>query len=187
VRSDAEHGRPADRRPPSWNSATPSSGPDLRPLVARTGGSATQAVYGLILATSVIAASYDASDAAPVALAVLVTAVVFWLAHVYAHMLGRDVSLARGTRAELAGALRDHWSLVEVVMPLVLVLGLGAIGVIPDRTALVAATAVGLFELAAAGGYAAVTRGAGPLGTVISAAIALALGLVVVLLKVLVH
>jgi hypothetical protein len=51
----------------------------------------------------------------------------------------------------------------------------------------VAATAIALVELAAAGGYAALARGAGPQGTVISAAIALALGLLVVLLKVLVH
>jgi hypothetical protein len=164
------------------------SGPDLRPLVVRTGGSATEAVYGLILATSVIAVSHDASDAGPVALAVLGTAVVFWLGHVYAHLLGRGVSEARGpTRAEIARALREHWSLVAVVVPLVLVLGLGVIGAIPDRAAIVAATAIALVELAAAGGYAARTRGAGLRGTVISAAIALALGLLVVLLKVLVH
>ncbi len=164
------------------------SGPDLRPLVVRTGGSATEAVYGLLVATSVIAVSYDAPDAGPVALAVLVTAVVFWLAHVYANMLGRGVSEARRpARTELVGGLREHWSLVEVVVPVVLVLVLGAVGVIPDRAALVAATAIALVELAAAGGYAAVRHGAGPRGTVASAAIALALGLVVVLLKVLVH
>jgi hypothetical protein len=42
-----------------------------------------------------------------------------------------------------------------------------------------------LTELAAAGGYAAIRDGAGPRGTITSAAIALALGVVVVLLKVL--
>jgi hypothetical protein len=164
------------------------SGPDLRPLVVRTGGSATEAVYGLILATSVIAVSYDASDAGRVALAVLVTAVVFWLAHVYARLLGRGASEGRGpTRAEIACALREHWSLVAVVMPVVLVLCLGAIDAIPDRAATVAATAIALVELAAAGGYAASHRGASPARTIVSAAIALALGLLVVLLKVLVH
>ena len=91
------------------------------------------------------------------------------------------------TRAEIAQALRDHWSLVEVVIPLLLVLGLGAIGVIPDRAALTAATVIALVELAAAGSYAAIRHGAGARGTVVSAAIALSLGLVVVLLKVLVH
>ena len=162
--------------------------PDLRPLIVRTSGSATEGVYGLILATSVIAVAreHHPSDAGSVALAVLVTTVVFWLSHVYAHMLGSDVSEARRpARTELADALRVDWSLIEVVAPLVL--ALGAIGVMPDRAALVAATAIALVELAAAGGDAAIRRGTGPRGTVISAAIALALGLVVVLLKVLVH
>ena len=164
------------------------SGPDLRPLVVRTGGSAIEAVYGLILAMSVIAVSYDASEAGPVALAVLLTAVVFWLAHVYARVLGSAVSEARGpTRTELGHALREHSSLVKVVVPILLVLGLAAIGVIPDRVALAAATAIALVELAAAGGYAAITRGSGPRGTILSAAIALGLGLLIVLLKVLVH
>lgn len=96
------------------------------------------------------------------------------------------MSEARGpTRAEAARALREHWSLVAVVVPLVLILGLGAIGAIPDRAAIVAATAIALVELAAAGGYAAISRGASPPQTIVSAAIALALGLLVVLLKVL--
>jgi hypothetical protein len=164
------------------------SGPDLRPLVVRTGGSAIEAVYGLILATSVIAVSYGASDAGRVASAVLVTAVAFSLAHVYAHLLGRGVSEGRGpTRAEIAGALREHWSLVAVVVPLGLVLCLGSVGVIPDRAAIVAATAVALVELAAAGAYAAVISGGRPPRVILSAAVALALGLLVVLLKVLVH
>ena len=68
-----------------------------------------------------------------------------------------------------------------------LVLGLGAIDVVPDRAALTAATVIALVELAAAGGYAAITHGVGRRGIVASAAVALALGLVVVLLKVLVH
>jgi hypothetical protein len=138
----------------------------------------------------VIAVSRDhhPSDAGSVALAVLVTAVVFWLAHVYADLLGEGVSQGRRpTPTELAHALRQHWSLVEVVVPLVVVLASGAIGVIPDRAALTGATAVALVELAGAGGYAAATRAAGPRGIVVSAAVALALGLVVVLLKVLVH
>ena len=182
------------RSPPATRASSvdhPSrSGRGWRPLVARTSGSATEGVYGLILATSVIATSQmpEPLDAGRVALAVLVTAVVFWLGHVYAYVLGAGVSADRAlTRAGFAHAAREHWSLVEVVIPLVLVLGLGAIGVIPDRAAIAAATVIALVELAAAGGYAAIRRGAGPRGTVVSAAIALALGLVVVLLKVLLH
>jgi hypothetical protein len=166
------------------------SPPEIRPLVARTNGSATQGVYGLVLATSVITVSGQSglSGAGPVALALLVTAGVFWLAHVYAYMLGEAVSHGRRpSRTELAHALREHSSLVEVVIPLVLVLGLGVVDVVPDRAALTAATVIALVELAATGGYAAITHGVGLRGIVASAAVALALGLVVVLLKVLVH
>jgi hypothetical protein len=171
---------------PSDDSA--SSGPSLRPLVVRTRGSAIQAVYGLILATSVIAVSYDTHDAGRVGSAVLVTAVVFWLAHVYAYLLGRDVVQARRPSAEEVGnALREHGSLVQAVLPLVLVLGLGAVGAVPDRAALLGATVIALVELAAAGGYAAARGGAGLRGTAVSAGIAPGLGLVIVLLKALVH
>jgi hypothetical protein len=69
----------------------------------------------------------------------------------------------------------------------VLILGLGAIGVMPERAALVAATALALVELAATGAYAAIRQGAGLGGTLLSAAIALVLGLSIVLLKVLIH
>jgi hypothetical protein len=166
------------------------SAPDLRPLVLRTSGSATEGVYGLILATAVITISreLDPSDAGRAALSTLVTALVFWLAHVYARLLGRAVSQDRtSSRGAAAGAMREQWSLVEVAIPLVLVLALGAIGVIPDRAALVLATALALLELAAAGAYAAINQGAGPAGTLTSAVIALALGLSIVLLKVLIH
>jgi hypothetical protein len=164
---------------------------NLHPLVTRTSGSATQGVYGLILATTVIAVSRETAsspDAGGTAAAVMVVAVVFWFAHAYANLLGVAVSEERRlTRGDVADALRQNWSLVEVAFPLALLLALGAIGVISDRSALVAATVIALVELTAAGGYAAVRQGAGPLGTIFSAVIALALGAVVVLLKALVH
>jgi hypothetical protein len=166
------------------------SDPDWRPFAIRTSESATQGVYGLILATAVIAISResDPSDAGQAALSMLVTALVFWLAHGYARLLGTAVSHDRGlTRAAVAWAAREHWSVVEVAIPLVLLLGLGAIDVIPDRAALVAATILALLELAATGAYAAIRHDAGPGGTLLSAAFALMLGLLVVLLKVLIH
>ena len=162
---------------------------DWRPLTVRTSRSATEGIYGLILATTVIAVSreYGEDDAGQVGLAVLVTAVVFSLAHVYAAVLGRGVSQETPTRLELARALWDHWALVEVAIPLIGVLALGAAGVLPDHTALVAATALALVELAAAGGYAAIRHGADLRGTIVSAAIALVLGIALVLLKALLH
>ena len=163
---------------------------DWRPLVLRTSGSATHGVYGLILATAVITISreLDSSDAGRAALNVLVAALVFWLAHVYARLLGRAVSDdGSWSKGAVVGAMREHWSLVEVAIPLVLVLALGAIGVIPNRAALGVATALALVELAATGAYAAIHHGASRAGALASAMIALALGISIVLLKVLIH
>jgi hypothetical protein len=50
-----------------------------------------------------------------------------------------------------------------------------------------AATLLALLELAATGAYAAIRHDAGPGGTLLSAAIALVLGLSIVILKVLIH
>ena len=161
-----------------------------RPRVAGTTGSVTEAIYGLILATSVIAVSaeYSSSDAGLVAVTVLVTGVVFWLAHVYARVLAWSITNHRMlTRSEMREALRHDWPLVEVTVPLVLILSLGVVDVVADKTAILAATLAALVELAAAGAYAAHASGAGRRATVASAVVAVALGSAVVLLKALVH
>jgi len=161
-----------------------------RPRVVRTSGSVTEAIYGLILATSVIAISreYDSSNAGLIGVTVLVTGIVFWLAHVYARVLAGSMSHHRMlNRAEVREALRHDWPLVEVAIPLVLILALGVLDIVPDKAAILAATLAVLVELAAAGAYAARMSGAGLRGTVVSAVVAVTLGSAVVLLKALVH
>ena len=161
-----------------------------RPLVVRTAGSVTEAIYGLVLATSVLAVSreYDSSNAGLVGVTVLVTGVVFWLAHVYARVLATSMSHHRMlSRSEVREALRHDWPLVEVTVPLVLILALGVVDVVPDDASILAAMLAALVELAAAGAYAARMRGARVGGAVVSAAIVVALGGAVILLKVLVH
>ena len=171
------------------NGRSPQASLDGRPLVARTTGSTTEGIYGLVLALSVIAVSwfYGRPDAGRVALSVLTTAGVFWLAHVYAYVLGSDMSQEQTvTRDEVVHAMRENWSLIEVVVPLLLLLGAGEADLITDTAAILAATAIATVELAAAGAYAARRHGAGPWGVIASAATGLALGLVVVFLKALV-
>jgi hypothetical protein len=167
-----------------------SAGEPWRPHVVRTTGSVVEAIYGLILATSVIAVSreYDSSTAGLIGVTVLVTGFVFWLAHVYARVLAGSISRHRMlNRSEVREALRHDWPLVEVTLPLVLILALGVLQVVPDKTATLAAMLAALVELAAAGAYAARMSGAGLRGTVASAAVAVTLGSTVVLLKALVH
>jgi hypothetical protein len=161
-----------------------------RPRFAGTSGSVTEAIYGLILATSVIAVSaeYAPANAGLVGVTVLVTGVVFWLAHVYARVLAGSITHHRTPRrSEVREALRHDWPLVEVTVPLVLILALGALDVVPDTAAVLAATLAVLVELGAAGAYAARASGAGLRGTAASALVAVALGSAVVLLKALVH
>jgi hypothetical protein len=161
-----------------------------RPLVVGTVGSLTEAIYGLILATSMIAVSrdYDPSNAGLVAVTVLVTGLVFWLAHVYARALAASITRHRMlNRSELREVLRHDWPLVEVTIPLALILALGVLDVVPDKAAILASMIAALAELAAAGAYAARRSGAGLPGTVASAVVAVALGSAVVLLKALVH
>src|SRR5687768_1089006 len=161
-----------------------------QPRVLRSSGSVVEAVYGLILATSVIAVSreYAASNAGVVAVTVLVTGIVFWLAHVYARVLAGSLTTRRAPQgAELREAARHDWPLVGVTVPLVLILALGALDVVPDRAAILVATLVALVELGAAGGYAARASGAGLGGTAVSAVVAMALGSAVILLKAFVH
>lgn len=163
---------------------------DRRPHVLRTRGDVAEGIYGLVLATSVIAVSqeYESGRAGAVAVTVLVTAIVFWLAHVYARILARAAAHDRWpTRGEMRELMRHDWPLVEVAVPLVLVLALGAVGVIADRTAVTLAVGLALAELALVGAYAAATSGARPPGVVLSSAVAVALGSIVVLLKALAH
>jgi len=161
-----------------------------RPRVVRTTGSVTEAIYGLILATSVIAVSreYDSSNAGLISATVLVTSVVFWLAHVYARVLARSITHERMLdRSDVRDVLRHDWPLVEVTVPLVLILALGVLDLVPDRVAILSATVAALVELAAAGAYAARKSGAGLRGTAVSAVVAVTLGSAVVLLKAFVH
>ena len=82
----------------------------------------------------------------------LVTGVVFWLAHVYACVLAGSLTTHRTpNRSEVRDAIRHDWPLVEVTIPLVLILALGALGVVADKTAVLAATLAVLVELVAAG------------------------------------
>jgi hypothetical protein len=161
-----------------------------RPFVVGTSGSVTEAIYGLILATSVIAVSaeYDSSNAGLVGVTVLVTGVVFWLAHVYARVLAGSITHHRMlNRSEVRSVLRHDWPLVEVTVPLVLILALGVLDVVGDKAAILAATLAALVELAIVGAYSARLSGAALRWTVVSAIVAVTLGSGVVLLKALVH
>lgn len=149
-----------------------------------------EAIYGLILATSVIAVSreYVGTDAGITALTLIATAGVFWLAHVYAGLLAFQLrERRRPTRAEAAAVLDAQWPLVQAGILPTIVLLLGTAGIVADRAAQVAALVVCLVELGLLGIVVARAGGARGALVLVSGAISLSFGLVVIALKVLVH
>jgi hypothetical protein len=143
-------------------------------------------IYGTIVVLSVIVAGARAYPLSPghIAVVVVVTCIVFWLAHVYAHAVGQSV--ARGQRlslAELTQIARREGSLAEAAVPPVVALVLGEVGLYSAHTALWVAFALGLVVLGAQGLVFARMERLGLVGTVVVVAVNLGLGLVLVALK----
>jgi hypothetical protein len=98
-----------------------------------------ESIYGLILISGMILVSGLQNDASwRVLITVIVTVLVFWLAHVYAGTLSRFSGKLGG--GNLARAIRDslHRSrglLVSAILPIA-VLALGTLDIIDDHNAL---------------------------------------------------
>lgn len=148
------------------------------------------AIYGLILATSVIAVSreYTEKNSGITAVTVIVTAGIFWLAHVYSDVMALEVKHRHvPTRTELTEILTRQWPLVQAGILPTFILLLGPLGVLEDETAQAAALAICLVELAATGFAASWFAGARGFTAIVSGAISLSFGLVIVGLKTIVH
>ncbi|WP_069173667.1 hypothetical protein [Streptomyces griseus] len=76
------------------------------------------AVYGSLLAASVVATAGAAGDFSRVQLIVLllVTGMVFWAAHVYAHLAGERISARPIDRRQAGRVARREWSIVEAAV-----------------------------------------------------------------------
>ena len=116
-----------------------------------------------------------------------VSAVVLWLAHVYAHGLGQ--SLGEGRRlsaAELASIARREASVVLASIPPLIAIALGALGVLEGRTAVWVALGIGVITLAAQGVRYSRIEKLSPAATAITIGLNLAVGLGLVALEVLI-
>ena len=149
---------------------------------ARLGGF----IYGTIVVLSVLVAGARAypDDAGRIAVLVVVTSTVFWLAHVYAHgvadSIGREAHISL---ADLRRMARREGAIVEAALPPVGALLLGVLGVLSTHAAVWLAFGLGLAVLAIEGVVVARVERFGALGTVAIVAANLALGLVLVVLK----
>jgi hypothetical protein len=150
-----------------------------------------RAIYGTILVMAVIVAlSHDGSvTSAELITGVLATTFVFWIAHVYAEVLGQRVEGEGGrpTLANVAVAARGEWPLVESALLPVLCLLVGVVGLVETRTAVWIAIGAGVVELFGYGIAAGRRLRLSLRGTLVVGVVNGALGLVIVALKVLVH
>jgi hypothetical protein len=146
-------------------------------------------VYGTIVALAVLVAGARAfpHEAGHIAVLVLVTSVVFWLAHVYAHALGGSVARERRlTLAELRRVGRHEAAIIEAALVPVAALLLGALSVISTTAAVWLALGTGLAVLVAEGVLFARLERLGWLGTLVIVSVNLALGVALIGLKLLV-
>ena len=148
----------------------------------------TSAVYGAILAATVIVSSGDLRSPAALALLLFVSGVVFWLAHVYAQTLSHHLKGAKRLEwPAVKAAMVEERPLLEGPLPLLVVLVLGELHVLEGRTAVRLALWIGVAELVTWGIlYARRQRWSWPSSITAGAGNGL-LGLAIVLLEVVVH
>jgi hypothetical protein len=158
--------------------------------LGRRRNGASSAIYGTILATAVTVALSEVRALGPgkLMIAVGATAIIFWLTHAYADLMGEragnhDASSWRSPKTVLA----DEWPMVESALPPIVALGLGAFHVLSRDAAVSAALAVTLVELTLWGYVAGRRMGAGTPGAVSAALVNVVLGGLIVALKSLFH
>ncbi|GID95662.1 hypothetical protein ACFQFC_06560 [Amorphoplanes digitatis] len=146
------------------------------------------AIYGSMLAASVVVGGglgADSHGPPPVRLALLLvaTGVVFWLAHAYARLVGDRIHRTTISGAEIVRVARLEWPLLQATFPpaaaavVVGVLGGG------DRAAGWAALLVAIAGQVGWGMVAARQAGASRSLILLTAVVNLALGLVIISLK----
>lgn len=145
-------------------------------------------VYGTILALATLTAGAAAKESPRELLGlVATTSSVIWIAHVYAHGLGESIQRRhRLDEKEFAAIAASELPILVAAAAPTATLLFGAVGLIDESTDIWIAFGVGLLALAVQGlRYARIER-LGLLGMALAMAANLALGLVVVLLKVVV-
>lgn len=148
-------------------------------------------VYGTILVLGIITALSLDAEAGPGEIlgGVLATAVVFWLAHVYAETLA--LRLTAGSGGSLRGVALDvageQWPIAEAAFVPSAPLALGAVGALGRSTAITVAIVFALLDLFGWGYAAGRVMYPSPLKAAGSAVLLTGAGLIMVLLKNLVH
>jgi hypothetical protein len=154
-------------------------------LVFGMGTGIASIVYGTITAMATVTAFGNEKDAWKLAGLVAGTAVVFWIAHLYAHALSESIALGRPLRPQTVVSVgRREFGIVLAAAPPTAALLLGAIGVLRESRAVWLALGLGLTTLTVEGARYARLERLRPAATFAAIASNVVLGLLVVGLKV---
>jgi hypothetical protein len=144
------------------------------------------AIYGSLLAGSVVAGTgpgHEPPRPAQLIALLLSTGVVFWLAHVYAHLVGKRPTGTRVSPGELRAAARRDWPIVQAAVPPAAAAALGVLLGLSDTGVAWLALGVAVGSQIGWALYVAGRAGATGMRLVAAGAVNLLLGSVIVLLK----
>jgi hypothetical protein len=156
--------------------------------LARLAVNPAGAIYGTIVVTAVIAAT-DAHGASPAETLVttVVTLVVFWFAHVYAYVVAHRLRHNRLDWASVPKTIAHELPMLEGPAPSLVLLLLGAVGLLGANLAVDLALWFGVVQLVAWGVITARLAGWSWLRSVGAGLVNGVLGAVIIVLKALLH
>lgn len=142
----------------------------------------------LLVLSVLVGLSVDRAGAGPMVATVAVSVAVFWLAHVHAGLVAHWVrSRTRPGRGAIEAVMRHEWPMLGAAIPVLTLLSLAWIGVMGLSLAVWASLGYGVVALLGWGVVIARAADLGRVGVLVVAGINLGLGLMIVLLKLLVH
>jgi hypothetical protein len=146
-------------------------------------------IYGTVVVAGLLAATGpdDDPEVWPTALWVVVTVVVFWLAHSWARTMARRATGLADRRREMRESLARHWPLVQSAFPPIVVMLVARLLGASDETAILIATCSCIVLLAGWGVVVGRQEHESPRRVVGTAAGCALLGALMVLLKVVIH
>lgn len=147
------------------------------------------AIYGTILSMAVIAGLSVDAEIRPAVIAIWagVTALVFWIAHVYSHYVTSDRVYTAGSMSYLREAMRYDWPLVQGALIPAAALLLAPLAGFSDGDSTYVAVGIGVLVLFGAGLLVGRRQQLGVGRALLTGSINAAIGLAIVALKVFVH
>jgi hypothetical protein len=185
------------RDPLPDNEAVAEASTQLHRFARVSSTSVPAGIYGTVICASILASASPETPAVKVAVTVIVTLLVYWLAERYAEVLGLEPSAGhaglyerhthRITAAHVRGVMRSGWPMIQAsVTPLIVLLGGRLLGA-GSEAAVNIALAYTMVLLLVLGWLAATRAGLARWPRLLAAAFATLLGLVVVILKASLH